>query len=307
MLSRRAPHGPDRARSAGVVRSSNRRLAARSAPNCSSAPARSASATGAAPPSDPGRSPAGWDGRGRDHSIAERPDQLRVGQVLGHLEHGPLPRPLGQRHERRRNAGHRLAHGARRGAKYRNGIALAEGTEDGGGIGPGIGDGGRGGTRKFRHRDLTWHGGGRTGPNLVPKAPCPRRHPCQPQPQPPPVPSRTTSWPCAGPAGIWTRSPSCTRPDRQYRARRQRHDAGGRQTGIEAVRQKNEWWLANNEVHAVEVNGPFIAEHQFAVQYDFDATSRQTGRRIRMSEMALYTVQDGKIVREQFFYRPPDA
>lgn len=75
--------------------------------------------------------------------------------------------------------------------------------------------------------------------------------------------------------------------------------------GIDAVRQKNEWWFANNEVHAVEVNGPFIAEHQFAVQYDFDATSRQTGRRIRMSEMALYTVQDGKIVREQFFYRPP--
>ena len=78
-------------------------------------------------------------------------------------------------------------------------------------------------------------------------------------------------------------------------------------TGIDAIRQKNERWFANNDIHAVEVNGPFVGEHQFAVQYDFDATSKPTGRRVRMSEMALYTVQDGKIVREQFFYNPPGA
>ena len=78
-------------------------------------------------------------------------------------------------------------------------------------------------------------------------------------------------------------------------------------TGIDAIRQKNEWWFANNDVHAVEVNGPFVGEHQFAVQYDFETTFKPTGRRVRMSEMALYTVQDGKVVREQFFYSPPGA
>jgi hypothetical protein len=78
-------------------------------------------------------------------------------------------------------------------------------------------------------------------------------------------------------------------------------------SGIGAIRQKNESWFANNDVHAAEVNGPFVGEHQFAVQYDFETTFKPTGRRVRMSEMALYTVQDGKIVREQFFYNAPGA
>lgn len=78
-------------------------------------------------------------------------------------------------------------------------------------------------------------------------------------------------------------------------------------TGIEAIRQKNEWWFANNEVHSAEVNGPFVGEHQFAVQYAFETTFKPTGQRTQMTEMALYTVKDGKIVREQFFYNLPGA
>ena len=78
-------------------------------------------------------------------------------------------------------------------------------------------------------------------------------------------------------------------------------------TGIEAVRGKNEWWYANNEVHSVEVTGPFVGEGQFAVKYAWDATSKPTGQRVQMEEMALYMVKDGKIVREQFFYNAPGA
>jgi ketosteroid isomerase-like protein len=33
-----------------------------------------------------------------------------------------------------------------------------------------------------------------------------------------------------------------------------------------------------------------------------DATFKPTGQRQTMTEMALYTVKDGKIVEEQFFY-----
>jgi ketosteroid isomerase-like protein len=75
-------------------------------------------------------------------------------------------------------------------------------------------------------------------------------------------------------------------------------------TGIDAVRQKHEWWDANNEVHSIQVNGPFLGEDQFAVQFTFDSTFKPTGQRRSMTEMALYTVRDGKIVREQFFYNP---
>ena len=78
-------------------------------------------------------------------------------------------------------------------------------------------------------------------------------------------------------------------------------------SGIATVRAKNEWWASNNEVHSSEVNGPFLGESQFAVQHVYDFTPRGSGQRKRMTEMALYTVKDGKIVREQFFYHWPGA
>jgi hypothetical protein len=78
-------------------------------------------------------------------------------------------------------------------------------------------------------------------------------------------------------------------------------------SGIAAVRGKNEWWASANEVHSSEVNGPFVGEGQFAVQHIYEFTPRGSGQRKRMTEMALYTVKDAKIVREQFFYHWPGA
>jgi hypothetical protein len=49
--------------------------------------------------------------------------------------------------------------------------------------------------------------------------------------------------------------------------------------------------------------GPFVGEDKFAVYYNLDVTFKPTGKRTPMEEMALYEVKDGKIVREQFFYR----
>ena len=77
--------------------------------------------------------------------------------------------------------------------------------------------------------------------------------------------------------------------------------------GIDAIRKKNEWWNENNIVHSAVVDGPFIGDDKFAVYYNFDVTAKPTGKRNSMEEMALYTVKDGKIVREQFFYRTSDA
>ena len=78
--------------------------------------------------------------------------------------------------------------------------------------------------------------------------------------------------------------------------------------GIDAIRGKNDWWFENNEVHSAETNGPFVGERQFAVNYNYETTFKPTNQRMKMSEMALYTVKDGKIVREEFFYNmPPQA
>jgi hypothetical protein len=75
------------------------------------------------------------------------------------------------------------------------------------------------------------------------------------------------------------------------------------QKGIDAIRQKNKWWADNNVVHSAVVDGPFVGEDKFAVYYKYDVTFKPTGQRQPMEEMALYTVKDGKVAREQFFYR----
>jgi len=72
--------------------------------------------------------------------------------------------------------------------------------------------------------------------------------------------------------------------------------------GIDAIRAKNEWWFQNNEIHSAKATGPFIGDDQFAVKFDYDTTFKPTGQRMNMTEMALYDVADGKIVREHFFY-----
>ena len=74
--------------------------------------------------------------------------------------------------------------------------------------------------------------------------------------------------------------------------------------GIDAIRKKHEWWTENMEVHSAEVRGPFASGDDFAVYYNLETTFKPTGKRSTMKEMALYTVQQGKIVREEFFYMP---
>jgi len=72
--------------------------------------------------------------------------------------------------------------------------------------------------------------------------------------------------------------------------------------GIDAVRQKNIWWFEHYELHSVQLEGPFVYDNQFAVRFETDATRKQSGQRVSMKEVGIYTVDGGKIVREEFFY-----
>src|ERR1035437_2656469 len=73
--------------------------------------------------------------------------------------------------------------------------------------------------------------------------------------------------------------------------------------GIEAIKGKNKWFFDNNELISEEINGPFVGENQFAVEYKMDMTPKASGKKVHMEEMALYTVENGKIVREHFHYK----
>lgn len=73
--------------------------------------------------------------------------------------------------------------------------------------------------------------------------------------------------------------------------------------GIDAVRGKNQWWIDNHEVHSSSVRGPFPhGDDRFCALFDFEVTFKPAGQRFKMEEVAHYTVKDGKIVREEFFY-----
>ena len=72
--------------------------------------------------------------------------------------------------------------------------------------------------------------------------------------------------------------------------------------GLDAVLGKMKWWQDNHTVHAATVNGPFLAEDKFAVEFDYDVTFKPANQRKRMREVAVYTVAGGKIVHEEFLY-----
>ena len=70
--------------------------------------------------------------------------------------------------------------------------------------------------------------------------------------------------------------------------------------GIDQVRGKTDWWVQNMDVHNFKVSGPFVAHDRFVVQYDVDVTDKNSKKRMQLSEVGVYTVKDGKIVREEF-------
>jgi len=72
--------------------------------------------------------------------------------------------------------------------------------------------------------------------------------------------------------------------------------------GLAAIKDKGKAWEANHEVHAAQVDGPWPHGDRFIVRFTYDVTNKPSGRRMQMDEVGLFTVENGKIVREEFFY-----
>lgn len=75
--------------------------------------------------------------------------------------------------------------------------------------------------------------------------------------------------------------------------------------GMDEVIKKTQWWEETFEVHGGEVGDPIVADNHFSVVFNMDTTHRPSGVRNKSAEIAVYEVQDGKIVKEQFFYHMP--
>jgi ketosteroid isomerase-like protein len=78
-----------------------------------------------------------------------------------------------------------------------------------------------------------------------------------------------------------------------------------RMEGIETIKGKNEQFYGGNEVHRAEARGPWPHGDRFIVEFTYEVTPKggpMTGKRMTLNEAALYTVKNGKISQEEFFY-----
>jgi len=80
--------------------------------------------------------------------------------------------------------------------------------------------------------------------------------------------------------------------------------------GKAGISGKHDWWDANFEVLEASVGGPHLhpghgdVPDRFGLTFTLKAKFKPTGDVTDMNEIALYTVADGNIVREEFFYTP---
>lgn len=78
--------------------------------------------------------------------------------------------------------------------------------------------------------------------------------------------------------------------------------------GKEPVIRKSEVFQGENTIHSQELRGPFFCGDadadagRFAVYLALEFTPKAGGKRVRHEETGLYTVRNGLVTREEFFY-----
>lgn len=73
--------------------------------------------------------------------------------------------------------------------------------------------------------------------------------------------------------------------------------------GREAILKKYDWVGGVLIHHSTHVDGPYFgANGQFSVRLEIDCTATIDGRRRVLGEIGLFSVRDGQVVREEYFY-----
>jgi hypothetical protein len=73
-----------------------------------------------------------------------------------------------------------------------------------------------------------------------------------------------------------------------------------RYEGLEAIHAKAAQWMESvAEIHSVSCSEPLVADSSFAVTFSMDVSYKTMGRH-NMTELAIYKVNEGKIVSEEF-------
>lgn len=76
-------------------------------------------------------------------------------------------------------------------------------------------------------------------------------------------------------------------------------------SGRGAIKAKREDWVATHDIQKLDADGPYIhPPNRFAVRFEAEVTQKASGRQMTLREVAVYSVEEGKIVREEFFMLP---
>ena len=76
-------------------------------------------------------------------------------------------------------------------------------------------------------------------------------------------------------------------------------------TGLEAIAQKGKNFQARIEtVNSSTITDPIVADNIFSCGMLMNVNMKGVPVPIDMNEICVYTVADGKIVKEEFFYTP---
>jgi ketosteroid isomerase-like protein len=75
-------------------------------------------------------------------------------------------------------------------------------------------------------------------------------------------------------------------------------------TGIEAIRQKFGMWRGMTSSAVFRVRNVGIVGNTIMIEWEGDVVLSPSGRQVLLEEVAVHEIEDGKIVRERFYYDP---
>ena len=73
-------------------------------------------------------------------------------------------------------------------------------------------------------------------------------------------------------------------------------------SGIDAARAKTMRWFGTRRIHDLSIDGPFVTGDQFALFLDMMIVPQPGGADQPFTEIAIFTVRDGRISEERYFY-----
>ncbi|MEM0983681.1 MAG: nuclear transport factor 2 family protein [Planctomycetota bacterium] len=78
--------------------------------------------------------------------------------------------------------------------------------------------------------------------------------------------------------------------------------------GLDEIQKKHHEFYDKVQLHSCKADGPYCGPTGFTVRYTMDIESKDgQWPRMEMNEIGMYTVKDGKIVREEFMAANPAA